>query len=184
MQPPRDQQYVCEPSAHFRSTFIIRFDRLVLRPLVLQLLSLPQLEQGWQVECVCTWYCREVMVDRRWVTCLVVARLAWARFSMCVWLVRVTLRNYLINWACLVKWAWSSDDSKVNSCCKSRWAALKSLNFFVRVWSLAGHLRQSRHDSFIFPNWSARLYAIRTICAYIYGMLPLVAYDWPSSIRE
>ena len=95
-------------------------------PLVLRFLSLSQTEQGGRVESVHTWFCREVMVDRSLFTCLVVSRLAWARVSMFVWLERVKLRNYLVNWSCLEKWAQKPADYEVASCFKSRWAALKS----------------------------------------------------------
>ena len=105
MDPPCDQKYVRVPSALIISKFTLRCDRPVLRPPVFQLLSLSRTGRGRQVESVYNWFCREVMVDRRLFTCLVVARLAWARVSMFVWLARLTLRNYLINWACLVKWA-------------------------------------------------------------------------------
>ena len=184
MEPPFNQQYFRVPYAHFRSNFTLRCDRPVPCLTVLWLLSLPRSEQGWWVESVRTWFCRAVMVDIRLVTCSVVARLDWARFSMCVLLVRVTLWNSSIYWACLAKWAWKPVDSEVDSCCKSRWEALKFLTKFVHVWLLAGRLRQSLHASFILPDWNARLYSMRTICASTYGLLPLVAYAWPSSIWE
>ena len=105
MEPPCDQQYVRVPFAHFRSIFTLHCDLQVTRPPVLRFLSLLRTEQGGQVDSVRIWFFREVMVDIRLVTFSVVARLSWARFSMCVWLARVTLRNSLVRWACSEKWA-------------------------------------------------------------------------------
>ena len=91
IEPPCDQKYVCVSSAHIRSTFTLRFNRPNPCPTVLRLLPLPRSEQGGQVESVRTWFYREVMMERRLVTCSVVDRLDWARFSVCVWLARTTL---------------------------------------------------------------------------------------------
>ena len=57
------------------------------------------------MESVRTWFFMAVMVDRRLFTCSVMDRLAWERVFMFVWLARVTLPNFLVNWACSVKWA-------------------------------------------------------------------------------
>ena len=80
-------------------------DRPVPLLSVLRLLSLPWTERGGRLDSVCTWFFKEVMVERRLVTFSLVARLAWEGFSVCAWLARVTLSNSSVSWACLEKWA-------------------------------------------------------------------------------